>query len=480
MTRFLNLWSFSGRAGRTQYFLVGVAAFLLKSNVDRAVATYGFQRHWGLLNYWFPFPSVAPPVMSNGFAARLGLTLLAISFPFIWLGLAQTLKRLRDIEQPLWLTVLFFVPFANVLFFAVLCLWPSAPDGTGQPARRDEPISFLMSLTDPAALRAALLAIGATTAIGIAFAALSTQYTATYGWGLFVALPVCLGMISSLIYSYSAPRTFSECLVISVVPVVLLALGLILFAFEGLICILMAAPIGLALSALGGVIGFWIQFGKWGLKGGPITMGVVLMIAPLTMGFDPQIASEPPVLVVSSSLEINAPPELVWQKVIAFSEISDEREWLFHTGIAYPVRATLQGEGVGAVRRCEFSTGAFVEPIQVWDEPNLLRFRVTENPAPMEELTPYHHIETPHLKGYFVSQQGQFELVRLTGNRTRLTGTTWYTDRVWPAAYWQLWSDYIIHRIHLRVLRHIQLEAENTQHATKASLSLQTGTGATR
>ncbi len=59
----------------------------------------------------------------------------------------------------------------------------------------------------------------------------------------------------------------------------------------------------------------------------------------------------------------------------------------------------------------------------------------------------------PNLNGYFVSHEGQFGLIRLPGNRTRLTGTTWYTDRVWPSAYWQLWSDYIIHHIHLRVLR---------------------------
>jgi len=189
-------------------------------------------------------------------------------------------------------------------------------------------------------------------------------------------------------------------------------------------------------------------------------MSVAILIVPLTMGLDPNIEDEPPVLVVRSSLEISAPPELVWQKVIAFSEISEEREWLFRTGIAYPVRATLQGRGVGAVRRCEFSTGAFVEPIQVWDEPKLLRFGVTENPAPMEELTPYGHIETAHLRGYFVSHQGQFELTRLSGDRTRLTGTTWYTDRVWPSGYWQLWSDYIIHRIHMRVLQHIQSDAE--------------------
>jgi hypothetical protein len=155
----------------------------------------------------------------------------------------------------------------------------------------------------------------------------------------------------------------------------------------------------------------------------------------------------------------------VWEKVIAFSEIPSEREFLFHTGIAYPLRATILGYGPGAIRRCEFSTGAFVEPIEVWDAPKLLQFSVAENPAPLEEMTPYHHIEPPHLKGYFVSKKGQFELTRLEGNRTRLTGTTWYTDKIWPAGYWQVWSDYIVHHIHLRVLRHIQEEAEGRMTA---------------
>jgi hypothetical protein len=31
---------------------------------------------------------------------------------------------------------------------------------------------------------------------------------------------------------------------------------------------------------------------------------------------------------------------------------------------------------------------------------------------------------------------------------------------MWPASYWQWWSDMIIHRIHMRVLRHIQRLAE--------------------
>jgi hypothetical protein len=67
------------------------------------------------------------------------------------------------------------------------------------------------------------------------------------------------------------------------------------------------------------------------------------------------------------------------------------------------------------------------------------------------------------LKGYFVSKKGQFELALLEGSRTRLTGTTWYTDNVWPGVYWKVWSDYIVHHIHLRVLRHIQVQAEGRE-----------------
>ncbi len=77
----------------------------------------------------------------------------------------------------------------------------------------------------------------------------------------------------------------------------------------------------------------------------------------------------------------------------------------------------------------------------------------------MRELSPY-QIHPPHLRHYLHSHKGQFELTALPDGRTRLVGTTWYTNRMWPAAYWGVWSDYIIHRIHGRVLTHIQKLAE--------------------
>ena len=65
-----------------------------------------------------------------------------------------------------------------------------------------------------------------------------------------------------------------------------------------------------------------------------------------------------------------------------------------------------------------------------------------------------------HLAGYLRPERGRFELTALPGGRTRLEGTSWYRNEMWPAAYWRQWSDPIIHRIHRRVFEHIKTLAE--------------------
>jgi hypothetical protein len=167
-----------------------------------------------------------------------------------------------------------------------------------------------------------------------------------------------------------------------------------------------------------------------------------------------------PLLKVVTSVEVDAPVKTVWKHVIEFSELPPPTQLLFRLGIAYPMRADIAGHGCGAVRHCIFSTGPFVEPINVWDEPRLLKFSVTSNPAPLEEWTPYHKLYPPHLHGFLVSEQGQFKLTPLSGGRTLLEGTTWYHHTMWPVAYWQICSDQIIHAIHRRVLLHVKALSE--------------------
>src|SRR5271169_6910579 len=172
----------------------------------------------------------------------------------------------------------------------------------------------------------------------------------------------------------------------------------------------------------------------------------------------------PPLLQVATQMEINAPPEAVWQFLISFPTLPPPTEWPFRVGIAYPIRSTLRRSGLEAQRECQFSSGQFIEPIQVWQENERLVFTISAEPLVMEELSPYGHIHTQHVDGgYFQAQDAEFVLKRLPHGRTLLTGTSSYRNRMWPVSYWRLWSDAIVHLIHLRVFRHIRnlAEAEN-------------------
>lgn len=107
--------------------------------------------------------------------------------------------------------------------------------------------------------------------------------------------------------------------------------------------------------------------------------------------------------------------------------------------VSYRNRISYKGRNrrQGCRRRQElhFSTGPFVEPITRWDEPNRLSFDVASQPCPMKEWSPY-NIHPPHLDHHLISKKGEFRLIRLEGNRTRLEGSTWYSNNMWPNGYW--------------------------------------------
>ena len=296
----------------------------------------------------------------------------------------------------------------------------------------------------------------ATAAIG-----LTTRRLETYGVGLFVAVPFCVGYLSAFLHGRRHPDARVQSYLVALLSTLLLGGFLLALAWEGVVCLLMAAPLAIVLAMIGAACGSRSARIRPSAKpNAPAYMTVAIL--PLILMAEAAAHRAAPLYRVDSEIVIDAPAETVWKNVITFSDIGGEPEWYFRAGIAYPIRARINGRGVGATRTCEFTTGSFVEPIEIWNEPRLLRFGVTSNPPPMRELSPYGALDAPHLHGFLVSQRGQFALESLPAGRTRLVGSTWYQHHLWPAAYWRLWSDAIIHRIHLRVLRHIKVISERT------------------
>ncbi|TKC00883.1 SRPBCC family protein [Pedobacter cryophilus] len=306
-----------------------------------------------------------------------------------------------------------------------------------------------------------ILAILIPCVIGWIFSYLATNIFIAYSYGLFIWLPFVMGFSSTMLLAHNnESRTKYDCLNISFFTLFIYCLGLLTFAFEGLICIVMAAPIGLLFNWLGFLVA-WKVVNKKIAKNLPTTLSILILSVPTLMGFEFAVnKNEDQLRSVKTLIEIKATPEKVWQNVIEFPQLKKPTEFIFKTGIAYPINAKINGKGIGAVRHCNFSTGSFVEPITVWDEPKLLKFNVVDQPETMKEIS-FYDVHPNHLNGYFVSRQGQFKLTSLPNGNTLLEGTTWYFNRIKPNIYWTIWSDFIIHKIHERVLNHIKEQSEN-------------------
>jgi hypothetical protein len=237
------------------------------------------------------------------------------------------------------------------------------------------------------------------------------------------------------------------------------------FALEGLLCLAMSLPLVLLGSILGAATGCLVERNRRG--GGLAPTAAAVAMLPVALILESLGSPLPAELSpVESSIGVNAPAEIVWSHVIAFPPLPAPSEWLFRAGVAAPLAATMDGEGAGAVRRCNFTTGSFVEPIEIWDPPRELTFSVASSPDPMREWTIWDGPRQPHLNGYLESVRGQFVLEPLPGGRTRLFGRTWYRTNMVPERYWRLWADPIIHVIHMRVLRHVASLSEADRERT--------------
>jgi len=317
--QFSSLWRWDGKVGRGTYATVGVLGVLIKHSLDRVIAASYLGYSNTLFNYWAPLGKAARLNHLSPNEVRFLTTLLLFSIPFLWVGVAMTVQRLRDAGQPVWLVVLFFVPVINVLFFLALCALPARErseetEGAPWPGPRG-----LDQIIPEGPLGSAIASIFMTAALGLLFVLLGTVVVGAYGWGLFVALPFCLGMFSVLVYSYHAPRPWWDCLGVALLPVGLLGAVLILVAMEGIICILMAAPFALGLAALGGALGYMIQSHHWRPKQAPAVLSLVILVVPATFGAEHAAKLQPPTFEVRTAIEVHAPAEKVWNEVVAFA-----------------------------------------------------------------------------------------------------------------------------------------------------------------
>lgn len=459
----------AGRATRLQYLLILLLLLGGKIAFDFAVTSTGWPpplRGGSSLSVLMPYTHYA--FWSSGArAAGQDLAILLLTWlPLLIIWYVFTIRRLRDAALPAGYGFLIFVPYVNVLLaVALLFAPPFLPGIDGRWRFRRSVSADMLPLEQRAILRrdwhtATLRASLITSAISISLIWFGTSALRTYGNALFIGIPLIMFFIPAALVPASVAGVPGARITATLASAGLVLVGLLAFRIEGLVCIIMASPLLLLMWIIAAVAHSRTK--RWFTQyGGPATL-LFTMALPVAMAAE--AALDLPVNRRSRTTRtvIKASPQTLWPLIQAQPSLPPirPRDVLFQLGVAYPVRTEMIGTGVGSSRRCILSTGPMDEIVDVWEPNRRLAFRVTAQPPPMHELSPFSDFHAPHFDDCFRCERGEFRLLPLPDGRTELRGTTWYTTRIWPAAYWHLWTDAIVTNVHRRVFKHIEALAE--------------------
>ena len=312
-------------------------------------------------------------------------SLAAFAFSLAVAGALATLsyRRASQAGQGFVLAALVVVPVVQIVATAVLAVLPASSPSAALPREVGRDVAAILQ------------GLFAGVAIIVAAVFVSASLLGAYGWGLFVLTPFFVGFITAYLANRRTPLTGKHTLHLVIGATALGCLALVALALEGLVCIILAAPLGAAVAAAGGLLGRAIAERR---RGAAPLMSVAIL--PLVFAFE---AATPPDIVFTSnaSIDIAAPPAQVWRAVTHMDSFGSPPGLLFRAGLAYPIRAEVLGGGVGATRIGVFSTGIARERITEWQPERRIAFAVLDQPPSMAEFSPYPDLQTRHLRGYF-------------------------------------------------------------------------------
>lgn len=322
-------------------------------------------------------------------------------------------------------------------------------------------------MVDRSSFREALSAISRTRTFGVIAGTLagvgiillavlvSALVFRAYGWGLFVLTPFVVGLTTGYLVNRRELRTMKATNGLVLLAAALGCLGLILFALEGLICLILASPLAALLAIAGGALGRRAaRFGKEPSR-------PLYCVALLPLMFAADAASPPDALMLTNeSIVVDAPASRVWQAVTSDDPIREPPTLVGRLGLAYPERGHLMGSGVGAARRGYFSTGVAMEKVTDWHPGRVLGFVVLHQPPAMNEMSPYRHVHAPHLNGYFETGEMRFEIEPLGASTSRLAILASHRLRIDPVIYWEPIARWAASSNTRRVLRDLKGKAE--------------------
>ncbi|MBX7117555.1 MAG: hypothetical protein K1X31_01010 [Gemmatimonadaceae bacterium] len=246
------------------------------------------------------------------------------------------------------------------------------------------------------------------------------------------------------------------------VPLGAILLALVMFGWEGWICIAMAAPLVLAGAFTGGLWG-WMRRAVRGRREPFVTLTLPFLLMPV----EAQLVPRDRAGASQTSIDIAAPPARVWEEIASVDSIRpEERAPALYTAIGFPapVAATLDRPGVGGVRIATFAWGIrFEETVTAWVPGRELAFAIRPDSIPdLPTLDPHVRIGGEH----FDVLEGRYRIEPLADGRVRLHLESRHRVRTRFNAYAGAWADLVMGSVQRGILHVIRARAEAPAAAT--------------
>jgi uncharacterized membrane protein YhaH (DUF805 family) len=447
----LQLFSFLGRMRPRPYLLSSLAVFFSQHLITiLVIAAEG-----GLLGaaakdwqfYLMPLQTLAKHSGASALTLLSALTGLLIA---CWALAALAFRRAADAEASGWIAAFAIAPVVQIATIGLLSAMPSrAVAGDAGVMTRRGPLGW--------ATAAQGLFLGvAVTLFAVATGAL---LFGSYGFGIFVASPFTIGATTGYFANRRADLSPLGTAELAAGAIFLGGIALLTAALEGLICILMAAPLAMVAALVGGMLGRAIAL--YSRRSARQGLSVVALL-PVIFALETSLPTAVPFDTLSR-VQIGAPPPAVW-KVLVRTDLSEEPVALpFRLRLAYPVRGEVLGEGIGSIRLGVFSTGVALERVTEWIPNRKLSFILLNEVPAMRELSPYAKVHAPHVVGYFRTTNTSFELLDRDDGNTEVIERTSHVLSLEPVLYWLPLARWVVHENNTRVLAHIKRRAEASQ-----------------
>ena len=240
---------------------------------------------------------------------------------------------------------------------------------------------------------------------------------------MFLFLPAATGFVTVLTVRYWEAVGISL-----LIATILCLLGLVLLGLEGIVCVVMAAPILLIGTLLGAAVGMLIK--RSFSVDENSSMAMIPVLAGVTVfgagKLEDRFSSSWRTEIVESTIIVKASPKEVWDAIIEFGDVEGPKPLLMRMGLPIPQSCSMSGFGVGSERICQFNSGFIRERVTNWTPPYRLEFDVEEVQLPGR-----------HWLGF---QQASYVLERRGAVDTQITRSTTITSTLRPAVYWRFFE----------------------------------------